>query len=130
MGQRQQEAIATAVTELMASGESGEMLCCTLEAASTSGEAVAIQVMQDSVNITPYPHDDDPLDRLEQCGATEGVDDVDLELVDWEAGKFATIGIDELEVVIVARLVDQIFTRLLGCNDSTYVPAATVEDLG
>jgi hypothetical protein len=130
MGQRQQEAIATAITELMTSGESGEMLCCTLEAGSTSGEAVAIQVMQDSVNITPYPHDDDPLDRLEQCRATEGVDDVDLELVDWEAGKFATIGIDELEVAVVARLVDQIFTRLLGCNDSTYVPAATVEDLG
>jgi hypothetical protein len=130
MGQRQQEAIATAITELMTSGESGEMLCCTLEAQSASGEAVAIQVMQDSVNITPYPHDDDPLNRLEQCGATEGVDNVDLELVDWEAGKFATIGIDELEVADVARLVDQIFTRLLGCNDSTYFPTANVEDLG
>ena len=130
MGQRQQEAIATAITELMTSGESGEMLCCTLEAQNAAGEDVAIQVMQDSVNITPYAHGDDPLDRLEQCGATEGVDDISLELVDWEAGKFATIGIDDLEVADVARLVDQIFTRLLGCNESTYIPAATVEDLG
>ena len=130
MGQRQQEAIATAITELMTSGESGEMLCCTLEAQSAFGAAVAIQVMQDSVNVTPYAHGDDPLDRLEQCGATQGLDDADLELVDWEAGKFATIGIDGLEVADVARLVDQIFTRLLDCNDASYVAAATVEDLG
>jgi hypothetical protein len=130
MGQRQQEAIAEAIADVMTSGDADSMLCCTLEATDASGESVAVQVMQDSVNITPYAHDDDPLDRLEQCGATEGLDNVDLELVDWEPKKFATIGIDDLEVADVARLVDQIFTRLLGCNDSTYAPAGTVEDLG
>ncbi len=122
MGQRQQEAIVAAITDLMNAGEEGEMLCCTLEVGDAS-----IQVMQESINIAPYPSDEEPLDCLGECGATEGVE---VELVDWEPGKFAMIGTEDLEIDEVAQLVDRIFTRLLGCDDETYMPTAIVEDLG
>jgi hypothetical protein len=122
MGQKQQDAIVAAITGVMTSDDDDAMPCCTLE----FGE-VSVQVLQDSVNIAPYPSDQEPLDHLEECGATEGID---VDLVDWEPGKFATIGIEDLEVEEVALLVDRIFTRLLGCDDETYMPTATVEDLG
>jgi len=85
--------------------------------------------MQDSINISPYAHADDPLDRLESCGALEDLDDIDLEVVDWEAGTYATLGTEGLVIADVAQLVDQLFTKLLGCDDN-YTPAASTEDLG
>lgn len=129
MGQRQREAIAQAISGLMAAGDGGETLCCTIEARNSAGEDVSVQVMQDSVNISPYAFQDDPLSRLEDCGASEGIDEDDIELVDWEAGKFATIGTEELGLDEVVRLVDGIFTRLLNCDEESYVLSAATEDL-
>jgi len=129
MGQHQQIAIAEAIADLMAAGEKGATLCCTLDTHDSEGNEVAVQVMQDTINIAPYAYSDDPLERLETCGALEDLEDLDLELVDWEAGTYATIGIVDVELVDVVQLIDKVFVKLLGC-DSNYSPSASTEDLG
>jgi len=129
LGQHQQIAIAEAIADLMAAGEKGATLCCTLDTHDSEGNEVAVQVMQDTINIAPYAYSDDPLERLETCGALEDLEDLDLELVDWEAGTYATIGIVDVELVDVVQLIDKVFVKLLGC-DSNYSPSASTEDLG
>jgi hypothetical protein len=129
MGQKQRDAIAEAVDEVMTDDDDDSGLCCTIEATNARGEPVSVQVMQSSLNITPYVHSDEPLARLQACGATKGLD-ADLELLDWGAGVFATVGIDELDDADVAQLIDQVFVRLLGCDDASYQISASTEDLG
>jgi hypothetical protein len=128
MGEHQQIAIAEAIADLMTSGEKGATLCCTLDTHDGEGNEVSVQVTQESINITPYAYSDDPLERLETCGALEDLEDLDLDLVDWEAGVYATIGIADLELVEVAQLVDKIFLKLLGC-DENYSPSPSTEDV-
>ncbi len=128
MGQHQQLAIVEAIADVMTSGEEGETLCCTLDSHDGEGNEVSIEVMQDSINITPYAYSDDPLERLETCGALEDLEDLDLEVVDWEAESYALIGIEGLELAEVAQLVDRIFIKLLGCNEN-YSPSASTEDV-
>jgi hypothetical protein len=106
MGQKQRDAIAEAVDEVMTDDDDDSGLC-----------------------FTPYVHSDEPLARLQACGATKGLD-ADLELLDWGAGVFATVGIDELDDADVAQLIDQVFVRLLGCDDASYQISASTEDLG
>ena len=55
----------------MSAGEAGASLCCTIEARNAAGEDVSIQVMQETINISPYAHDDDPLERGQHCDAGE-----------------------------------------------------------
>jgi len=129
MGEHQQIAIAEAIADLMTSGEKGATLCCTLDTHDGEGNEVSVEVTQESINITPYAYSDDPLERLETCGALEDLEDLDLDLVDWEAGGYATIGIADLELVEVAQLVDKVFLKLLGCGEN-YSPSPSTEDLG
>ncbi len=85
--------------------------------------------MQDSLNISPYGFTDEPLSQLAACGATEGLD-TELEVIDWNPGVYATLGIDGLEPEQVAQLVDQVFVQLLGCDEANYQITAATEDLG
>jgi hypothetical protein len=130
LAQAQRGEIEAAIAGLMTAGEAGASLCCTIEARNAAGEDVSIQVMQGSINISPYAHDDDPLERLESCGATDDLEDDKLDVLEWEPGTYATIAIEGLAVADVAQLVDQVFTRLLGCDDASYAPSASTEDLG
>ena len=129
MAQRQVEAIVAAIADIYGAPNEGGMLCCTLEAVNSDGTDVSIQVMADSINISPYPYSEEPLTRLELSGALEELEDMELELVDWDANAFATVGTAGNEPVDVARLVDETFTKMLGC-DAGYEPRATTEDLG
>ena len=130
MGQTQRDAIAEAIDEVMtADDDDAESLCCTIEATASGGETVTIQVMQDSLNISPYGFTDEPLSQLAACGATEGLD-TELEVIDWNPGVYATLGIDGLEPEQVAQLVDQVFVQLLGCDEENYKISASTEDLG
>ena len=130
MAQTQRDAIAEAIDEVMtADGDDAEGLCCTIEATNARGESVTIQVMQDSLNISPYGFTEEPLGQLEASGATEGLE-AELELVDWNPGVYATLGINGLEARQVARLVDQVFVNLLGCDEANYQITAATEDLG
>jgi hypothetical protein len=129
MPQSQVEAIAAAIADIYGPPNESGMLCCTIEAVNAGGTDVSIQVMADSINISPYPYHEEPLTRLELSGAMEGLEDMELELVDWDANAFATVGTAGNEPADVARLVDETFTKVLGC-DAGYDPKATTEDLG
>lgn len=129
MAQRQVEAIVAAIADIYGLPNESGMLCCTLEAVNAGGTDVSIQVMADSINISPYPYNEEPLTRLELSGALEELADMDLELVDWDANAFATVGTAGNEPADVARLVDETFTKVLGC-DAGYEPKHSTEDFG
>ena len=130
MAQSQRDAIAGAIDEVMTvGGDDAEGLCCTLEVTNAQGESVTVQVMRDSLNISPYAFTDEPLGQLEACGATDGLD-ADLELVDWNPGVYATLSIDGIKPAQVAQLVDQVFIQLLACDEENYKISASTEDLG
>ena len=129
MPQRQLDAIVAAIADIYGQSNESGMLCCTIEAVNAGGTDVSIQVMADSINISPYPYHEEPLTRLELSGAMEGLEEMELELVDWDANAFATVGTAGNEPVDVARLVDETFTKVLGC-DAAYDPRASTEDLG
>ncbi|NDH63847.1 MAG: hypothetical protein EBY18_19885 [Alphaproteobacteria bacterium] len=129
MPQRQLEVITAALADIYGAPNESGMLCCTLEAVNAGGSDVSIQVMADSISISPYPYAEEPLTRLELNGALETLEDMDLELVDWDANAFATVGTAGNEPADVARLVDETFTKVLGC-DASYAPRASTEDLG
>lgn len=129
MSLRKEEEIRDAIAEVF--GEENEgMLCCTLETVNTDGQDVSIQVMQDSISLSPYPFTDDPLTRLQLAGVMESFDDPEFETVDWDANAFATIGIGDLEHEQVAELVDLVFVKVLACADGEYAITASTEDLG
>ncbi len=128
MPQRQVEAIAAALADIYGAPNESGMLCCTLEAVNAGGSDVSIQVMADSISISPYPYAEEPLTRLELSGALEELEDMELELVDWDANAFATVGTAGNEPADVARLIDETFTKVLGC-DAAYDPRASTEDL-
>lgn len=129
MAQRQVEAIVAAIADIYGLPNESGMLCCTFEAVNAGGADVSIQVMADSINISPYPYSEEPLTRLELSGALEELEDMELELVDWDANAFATVGTAGNEPADVARLVDETFTKVLGC-DAGYEPKHSTEDFG
>jgi hypothetical protein len=129
MSLRKEEEIRDAIAEVFGAENEG-MLCCTLETVNADGQDVSIQVMQDSINIAPYPFTDDPLTRLQIAGVMEAFDDPEFETVDWDANAFATLGFGELEHEQVAELVDLVFVKVLSCVDGDYALKASTEDLG
>lgn len=128
MSGRQADAIATAIADIYGERNEGGMLCCTLEAVNADGIDVSIQVMADSINLTPYPHAEEPLTRLELSGALDELQDLQLDLVDWDANAFATVGTGGNQPEEIAKLIDQAFLKVLGCPPS-YALKVSTEDL-
>lgn len=128
MAERHVAAIAAAIAGIYGDKNPDGMLCCTLEAVNADGIDVSIQVMADSLNLAPYPHAVEPLTRLELSGALEELQDMRLDVIDWDANAFATIGTIGNEPAMMARLIDQIFLKLLRCP-SYYAFKAATEDL-
>lgn len=128
MGGSRAGAIAAAIADICDERNEGGMLCCTLEAMNADGVDVSIQVMAESINLAPYPHAEDPLTRLHISGALEGLGDIELDLVDWDANAFATVGTAGNDPATVARLIDGTFLRVLGCGPD-YALKASTEDL-
>ncbi|MBN9514905.1 MAG: hypothetical protein J0H97_15980 [Alphaproteobacteria bacterium] len=128
MSEGQAAAIATAIGDIYSEKNEGGMLCCTLEAVNSEGMDVSIQVMAETINLAPYPYADDPLSRLELSGALETLHDLDLALVDWDANAFATVGTGGNQPEAVARLINETFLKVMGCNPG-YAFKASTEDL-
>jgi len=129
MAERQEQEIGEAIAPVFSDDNEGG-LCCTLETVNSQGQDVAIQVMQDAINISPYPFQEDPTSRLQASGILEQFAEAGIEVIEWNSERFATVGIDGLEVDDVADLVDQVFVKLLACDDGSYTVNATTEDLG
>ena len=131
MGERQAKIIETDIAEIFDEDSEGENLCCTIEAGTAGGEDVTVQVTSDSLTISPYLFSDDPLSRLEENGVLAGMS-FELDVVDWEANVYAIVGIEGIEGMEaddVARLIDRIFVKLLGCDDDSYAPIGSTEEL-
>ena len=129
MGQRQEKAIGVAIVPILSGRNSGR-LCCTIETVKSEGKDVAIQVLQNSINIAPYPFSEEPLCRLERNGVMQELGDPDLKLVDWDSNIYAQVGIVALDAREVAELVDLTFVKLLACDDADYAITVSTEDLG
>lgn len=99
--------------------------CCTVESTTSSGADVWIQVMPGTINMS-YPFGGDPLELLRnQCVDTPS----DLYLVEWNANEYATVGFKNIAPKEHAALVDQLFVRVLGCDDAAYEVKISVEQL-
>jgi hypothetical protein len=110
-------------------GISGEddppTLCCTLETMTLSGAEVWVQVMPGTVNMA-YPSAEEPLELLRRVGVRSPPD---IYLVEWAAGEYATFGFGNISARDHASFVDQLFVRILGCDDESYELGIKVEGL-
>jgi hypothetical protein len=107
--------IVPAIREVIEGVAEGRSLCATLEVNGNPDSWV--QVTPGAINIA-YPLHEDPSSlpkrlRLGPPGA--------LNLVEWEAGAFATFNIDApLSIREIARIVDEMFESVLGCKGQNY----------
>jgi hypothetical protein len=99
--------------------------CCTLETMINSGSEVWIQAMPGTVNMA-YPFTEDPLELLRRHGVRSPSD---LYLIEWKAGEYATFGFGDISPRDHACFVDQLFVKLLGCDDSGYKVGISIEPL-
>ena len=99
--------------------------CCTLESVSSSGAAVWIQALPGNVNMG-YPFAEEPLGLLRGRGVRAPSD---IYLVEWAAGEYATFGFDNIAPRDHATFVDQLFVKVLGCDDEGYETRASIEPL-
>jgi len=86
--------------------------CATLEVAGAPGKWM--QVVDRTINAA-YPHEDHPQQRvstLPWLGA--------LKLTGWEAGKFASFELHDLDVTALARWIDAYFVGVLACPAGAY----------
>lgn len=121
-------AIGKSLAEIYGEKDEGGLLCCTFETVNSDGMDVSIQVMAETINLSPYPFAEDPLTRLELSGAMDSLAHVELDLVDWDANAFATVGTSGNDPADVALLIDRVFVKLLGCAPD-YTLTASMDDL-
>ena len=100
-------------------------LLCTLESTTSSGSAVWIQVLPGNVNMS-YPFTEEPLELLHQRGVRSPPD---LYLVEWVAGEYAAFGFSDVTARDHASFVDQLFVKVLGCDDASYSVGAITESI-
>ena len=98
---------------------------CTLESTTKGGDPVWIQVLPGNVNMS-YPFTDHPLDFLRLNGVRGPQD---LYLIEWAAGDYASFGFSNLPARDHASFVDQLFVKILGCEDGSYRVKTTIESL-
>ena len=98
-------------------------LLCTLESTTSTGSLVWIQVLPGNVNMA-YPFSEEPLELLRQRGVRSPPD---LYLVEWVAGEYAAFGFSDVPARDHASFVDQLFVKILGCDDTSYSFKTTME---
>ncbi len=121
-------AIEQAIADIYGEKNEGGLLCCTLETVNADGVDVSIQVMAETINLAPYPFTENPLTRFELSGAIDSLEHLELDLIDWDANAFATVGTSGNDPADIARLIDRTFVKLLGCPPG-YALKASTDDL-
>ena len=99
--------------------------CCTIESATASGAAVWVQALPGNVNMG-YPLTDEPLELLRRRGVRCPSD---IYLVGWAAGEYAAFGFGDTSPRDHATFVDQLFVKVLGCDDEGYDLKMSIEPL-
>ncbi len=89
---------------------------CTFESKTPAGTEVWIQVIAGNVNMA-YPFTEEPVEFLRQRGVRSPGD---MYLVEWVAGDYATFGFSDIPARDHASFVDQLFVKILGCDDGSY----------
>ena len=128
MGVSQIAAIEPSISEIykgISSPDDPPTSCCTLEAMTLSGSEVWIQAMPGTVNML-YPFAEEPLDLLHRQGVRSPSD---IYLVEWAAGEYATFGFGDITARDHAFFVDQLFVKVLGCDDASYELRILIEPL-
>jgi hypothetical protein len=97
--------------------------CCTLETITLLGAPVWIQAMPGTVNMA-YPFTEEPFEVLHSRGVRSPSD---IYLVDWAAGEYATFGFGDISARDHAFFVDQLFVKVLGCDDASYQLKISIE---
>ena len=113
------------VNEGVASPDDEPKSICTFESTTASGAPVWIQVLPGNVNMA-YPFTEEPLGLLRQRGVRCPPD---LYLVEWIAGEYASFGFSDIPARDHASFIDQLFVKILGCEDESYSFKATIEPL-
>jgi len=97
----------------------------TLESTTSSGAQVWIQVLPGNINMV-YPSTEEPLGLLSDRGVRSPPD---LYLVEWVAGEYAAFGFSDVTARDHASFVDQLFVKILGCDDHSYTFKTTMESV-
>ena len=128
MGAKQIAEMEPSISEVykgMSSPDDPPTSCCTLEAVSLSGSEVWIQAMPGTINMA-YPFMDEPLERLRRQGV---LSPHDIYMVEWTAGEYATFGFGDIASRDHVFFVDQLFVKVLGCDDASYELKVLIEPL-
>lgn len=123
MGDRQRLVIEPDARNVLGRTTTGDTIC-TFTARNAAGEEVWVQLIDGGSLNTFYPFDDDPLKRL---GALGVFGTLKVTMIEWEAGNYATFDVQGVAPGDVAFVIDQIFVRLLQCDDAGYAPASSYE---
>lgn len=123
MGDRQRLAIEPDVRDVLGRPAAGDTIC-TFTASNKAGEEVWIQLIDGGSLNTMYPFDDDPAKRLAALGV---FGTLKVSMIEWEAGNYATFDVQGIASGDVAFVIDQLFVRLLQCDDAGYAPASSYE---
>ena len=100
-------------------------LLCTFESTTSSGSQVWIQVLPGNVNMV-YPFTEEPLGLLRHAGVRSPHD---LYLVEWVAGEYAAFGFSLIPARDHASFVNELFAKILGCDDAGYRVRTTIESI-
>lgn len=123
MGDRQRLVIEPAARDVLGRTTAGETIC-TFTASNKAGEEVWVQLIDGGSLNTLYPFDDDPVKRLGVLGV---FGTLKVSMIEWEAGNYVTFDVHGIAPMDVAFVIDQIFVRLLQCDDAGYQPASSFE---
>ena len=113
------------VYEGVTTSDDAPALLCTFESASSSGSPVWIQVLPGNVNMA-YPFTEEPLELLGQRGVRSPPN---LCLVEWAAGEYAAFGFSDVPARDHAAFVDQLFVKILDCDDASYSVRINIESI-
>ena len=113
------------VYEAVTTAGDSPMQLCTFESTTSTGAQVWIQVLPGNVNMV-YPFSHDPIELIRQRGVRSPSD---LYLVEWVAGEYASLGFSDIPARDHASFVDQLFVKILGCDDETYGLKITIESI-
>jgi hypothetical protein len=123
MGDRQRLALEPDVRDVLGRAGDGDAIC-TFTATNALDEEVWIQLIEGGSLNTQYPPDDEPTRRLGVLGV---FGTLKVAMIEWEAGNYATFDIEGIAAPDVAFVIDQLFVRLLKCDDAGYEPASSFE---